>query len=310
MPRGRHSEERTNPFGFVPAVSVIPLPTMRYYEYRMGISLVQDVVPLQKTILNLISLILDFHESVNFAMRVLKQDTSNQDDPPTEGELQEQGNRRGLLIRGANSDYKIVTPDVRGVEAMCNFLQELIERAFQSVRIPSDANVNKTHQSRGTIRGNMAPLYNRMVRISRHFEKAMRQTIEMALRIQGIDPKEAGVQVQWGNNFAFDSFINAIEEATAFRNLAQDLAPTAVAAIVKKSMGAQIYDTDAIADAEKEVDEWVKRAKASNEIPPVPQQVGKGKKGSLLPSAGQEPTLQKQNTEVSAAEKIEEAQET
>lgn len=293
-------EARKNPFGFIPAVTVTPLPTMRFYDDRMGLSLVQDVVPLQKLVLNLLSLIYDFHESVNFATRVLKQDTTDGDEPPTEGEMAEGGNKRGIIIRGKDSDYWTEIPDSAGVVAMCGFLQEIIDRAYQSVRIPSDANTNKTHQSRGTIRGNLAPLYNRMVRISRHFEKAMRQVIETALRVQGINVSDAGVTVTWGNNFAFEAFINAVEEATAFKALAQDMAPTAVASIVKKAFGSQIYDTATIKSAETEIDQWVKRTKEAI-LNPV-QSIGPDGK----PVA---PTLQKQNTEINAAEKIAESED-
>lgn len=283
-------EQRDNPFGFIPAVSFVPLPSMRFYDDRIGLSLVQDVLSLQKLILNLISLILDFHESVNFGMRVLIQDTTNDDEPPTQGELEEGGNKRGLILKGSGSDYKILTPDAAGVEAMCRFLDQVIERAWQSVRIPSDSNMNKTHQSRGTIRGNMAPLYNRLTRISKHFEKAMRQLIEMALRVQGIDPAEAQVQVQWGTNFAFESFATAIEELTAARNVVQDIAPTAVAELTRKTMGAQIYDSEKIGAVNDEIDKWVEKQNTMLAQPPE--------------QPGTQPDLQKQNTEINAAAKI------
>jgi hypothetical protein len=232
-----------NPYGFIPAVSVMPISSKRFYSDRIGISLVKDVLPLQVVALNLISLILDFHEAVNFGQRVIVQDTSNGDEPPEEGELKEMGNKRGLILRGKDSKFSIETPDAAGVESMRGFLCEMIDRAYQSVLIPSDSNLNKTHQSAQTIRSNLSQLYNRLASISKHYEKATKQLIEMALRVQGIDPAEANVSVSWDTNFSYEAFINAVQELQALRQAVGDISPTAIKEMAKLVVGPRLYTT-------------------------------------------------------------------
>lgn len=268
---GDNVVKKPNPFkddrgGFIPIVSVIPLPSMRFYSDRMGQSLVQNTVGFQKMVINLISLIFDFHEQVNYALRVINVDP-NMGEVPDESEDLEGGNRRTISLLGA--DMKLLTPDPRGVESMAAFLGTIIELVYQDVRISSDANVNKTHQSTGTIRGNMAPLYNRMTRISKHFEKAYKQIIEMALKVQGIDPVKAGVKVQWGTNFSFESFANAIEELTSLRAVLSDISPTAIGEMSKKTIQPALYNSDQLEVIDKEIDDWVVKANAG-EVGPTP----------------------------------------
>lgn len=276
-------KDRPNPYGMIPAVSVMPLPSMRYYSDRLGVSLVKDVIQFQKMLLNLISLIFDFHESVNFAQRVLIQDTDNGDEPPEEGELQEQGNKRGMIVRGRGSDYKLVTPDANGVEAMCRFLDQTMKMAYQSVHIPSDANVNKTHQTGESIRTNLSQLNNKLTMISRHFEKSYKQILEMSLTVQGIDPAEAEISVQWDTNFVYEPFATSLEQLSLLKETVSDMSKTAVEEYAKKTLGSQLYNSGAIEKINKELEEW-------KDAPLVEPQ----------------PDLQAENTQLNAAAKIDE----
>jgi hypothetical protein len=247
---------RPNPYGLIPAVTVMPLSSMRYYSDRLGLSLVKDVVPLQKLVLNLMSLILDFHESVNFGQRVIVQDTKNGDEPPEEGELKELGNKRGLILRGEGSKFEVVTPDAAGVESMRAYLGELIDRIYQSQLIPSDSNLNKTHQSANTIRGNLSQLYNRLTKISKHFAKALKQIVEMALRVQGIDPAEAEISVQWDTNFSYESLMNSIQQLTALRQAVGDISPVAIKEYAKRVVSPALYSSGKMDAINQEIDAY------------------------------------------------------
>jgi hypothetical protein len=285
---GKEITTRINPFGFIPAVTVIPLPSKRFHSDRIGKSLVQDVVPLQKLVLNLYSLILDYHEQSNFAQRVIIQDTDNGEEPPEEGELREQGPRRGITLRGKGTKFQMLSPDPAGVQAMCEFLRQVMDMTFRSVFLPPDMNSAKTHQTGQTIRNNQAQLYNRLTQFCRHFEKAMKSTIEMALRVQGIDPIAAGVTVQWDTNFSYEAFISNVEQLIALREALQDLSPTAVKEYAKKVISPQLYNCGKMEAIVKEID-----------TAHVQGQQTKGKP----------PTLQQANTEIAAASKIESASE-
>jgi hypothetical protein len=283
-------ESKVNPYGFIPAVTVIPRPSMRYFRDKIGISLVQDVIPQQKQVINLISLIMDWMENANFLTRVLIQDTDNGDEPPTEGELAEGGNKRGVIIRGKGSKYQLISPDAAGVEAMCRFLSETVERIYQSLSMPSDANLNKTHQTGQTIRSNQAVLFNKLSKITKHFEKALKQIIDMALRVQGIDPEEAGVSVQWDRNFSYEAFITSLEQLSMLKQTVTDISPTLVSEYMKAVAAPQMYASGKMPTIEAEADRWAKKSLAEGE--------------AVDPNDPKPPTLEAQNQQVNAADRI------
>ena len=282
---GNTIDTRPNPFGMIPAITVISRYPLRYHKDRMGLSLVQDVIPMQKLVLNLMSLILDFHESVNFGQRVIIQDTDQADDAPTEGELSEGGNKRGVILKGKGSQYQIVTPDSGGVESMRVFLAEIIDRIYQSVSLSSDSNTVKTHQTQGTIRSNQAVLFNKLSKIVKHFEKALKQIVEMALKVQGIDPVKAKVTVQWDKNFSYEAFSATLEQLAMLRQSASDISPTAVREYAKAVISPQLYNSPKIEQIEAEIDEWV---------PPV----------TPPPPPGGAVNFETQNQQVNAAQKV------
>jgi hypothetical protein len=288
---GNQTSSKPNPYGFIPIVTCAPVSkSLRYPNERLGRSLIQDVIPLQKLIINVMSLIYDFHESSNFPFRVLKQDTTNGDEPPTEEEISEQGNKRGFILRGEGSDYKIVSPDPAGVNAMLEYLQQLIERCYQQVMMPSDANVNKTHQSGNSIRSNMAVLFNKLTTYTRRMEKTVKEIVDMALRVQGIDPVEADVRVDWDTNFSYESFTNAQQQLSMVIQNLSDISPTAVAEFCKKVMGPQMFGSPMLEKVYKEFDAYAKK--------PIPVQ-----------NAADDPdtkpqTVQQETTQINAAEKV------
>lgn len=276
-----------NPFGFIPIVTLIPIPSVRYQGKRLGKSLVQDVVAIQRRILNTMSLIYDFQENVNYGTKVIIQD-SDSDNPIEEGEVDEaiSGNKRGVVLYGEGSDYKIVTPDPAGVREMMNYLDCLIERAYQSVSIQSDSNTNKTHQTSSTIRQNSHVLLMKLTNISKHIENAMKQVIDMALRVQGLDPIEAGVTVTWGTNFAYESLTNSLEQCSLLRSVASDISPTLVSELLNKATMPEMYNSLKIDDIENESNKWIDKQNKMLAQPPVM------------------PTLQQDNTQVNAADKV------
>jgi hypothetical protein len=249
-------EQVTNPFGFIPAVTVVSRYSMRYQKDKMGLSLIQDIVPLQKLVINLISLILDYHENANFATRVLIQDTDNGDEAPTSGEMAELGNKRGIKLQGKGSRLVTDIPPSEGVESMRQFLAEVIDRIYQSVSITSDSNVNKTHQTQGSIRSNQAVLFNKLSKITKHFERAMKSIIEMALKVQGINPVDAGVTVQWDTNFSYESFINSLENLALMKSTVADISPTAVSEYTKSVVSPQLYNSPKLDQIEQEINDW------------------------------------------------------
>jgi hypothetical protein len=277
---------RKNPYGFIPAVTLIPMPSKRFHADKIGQSLVRDVLPMQKLVLNLISLILDFHEQVNYGMRVWKKGDDSEID---EADIEAGGNKNGVII-GPNDDFNIVTPDPKGVDAMRCFLNDTIDNIYRTSLLPSDSNFNKTHQSGASIRGNHAQLYNSLTRMAKYLERGSRQMIELALKVQGI-PEDCGVTVQWSTNFSFDSAINAIEEWTQLRAVAQDISPTMVSEFGKKVITPHLYNSPKIDQIEADLDKW--------KGPPV----------ALAGTAQALPTLQQQNVAVSASEKISDSDE-
>lgn len=284
---GNETDRRPNTLGFIPAVTVVPRHPLRYHKDRIGISLVQDVVPLQKQVINLMSLIMDWMVNANFVQRVLIQDTDQGDEPPTEGELAEGGNKNGIVLRGKNSDMKLVTPDAAGVEAMMRYLGETIERIYQSVSMTSDSNTNKTHQTGQTIRSNNAVLFNKLSKITKHFERAIKQIVEMALRVQGIK-EDCGVTVQWDRNFAYEAFITAIQELQMLKQTASDISPTAIAEYAKAVIAPKLYSSGKMADVDREADEWAKKVNANPDL--------------LTPQKPQ--TLEQSNQSINAADKV------
>ena len=261
-----------NPFGCIPAVTVQHRNSQRFYFDRIGVSLVKDVIPLQKLLLNLISLIFDFHEQTNFAHRVIIQSTKDGAESlaPVEGEQKEASSKKGMILYGEGSDLKIVTPDPAGINSMQELLGQMVQMVFLSCGLPSDINANKTHQSEGSVRSNRAYLYNAMTRVARQFEKSIRKIVEMALRVQGIDPEEAGVTVEWDCNFSYEAFLSALEELKTLRDVVQDISPTAVKAYAEMSVFPKVYNSPYIDDIRKEFADWKPEATEYNPDAPVP----------------------------------------
>jgi len=273
---GQFVDDKKNPYGFIPIITCMPVAkSMRYPNERIGRSLVQDIIPLQKLILNVMSLIYDFHENVNFPERIWKQDTENGEEPPTEGELSEGGNKRGKIMRGKDSDYFLVEPDVKGVESMVCYLNQLIERCYQTLSMPSDANINKTHQTGDTIRSNQAVLFNRLSVYCKNFCKTIKEIIEMMLRVIGKSEEEivdAKICIDWSTNFSYESFVNALEQLSVLKQTMADMCPLAVAEFAKKTLAPQFYGSDShiMNDIEQKLDDWVQDTNlllASQEIP-------------------------------------------
>jgi hypothetical protein len=294
---GNMVSTKKNPYGFIPITTCAPVSrSMRFPNERLGRSLVQDILPLQRQIINVMSLIYDYHESANFPYRILKQDTSDGEEPPTQEEIMEQGNKRGLLIRGANSDYFLAQPNPAGVTAMIDYLQQLVERCYQQVLMPSDATTNKTHQSGNSIRSNMAALYNKLTTYTKRLEKTVKEIVEMALRVQGIDPFEAQIKVSWDTNFAFESFTNSQQQLSLVIQNLSDKSPTSVAEFAKKVMSPQFYGSTVMDKVLNELDKWAAK--------PVPDPLMEGNTPDTTPK-----TAQQQNTQLTASEKISEDEE-
>ena len=287
---GNQTSSKPNPYGYIPIVTCAPVSrSLRYPNERLGRALIQDVIPLQKLIINIMSLIYDFHESSNFPLRVLKQDTTQGDEPPTAEEIEEQGNKRGLIVRGAQSDYNIISPNPSGVNAMLDYLQQLIERCYQQVMMPSDSNMNKTHTSGNSIRSNMAVLFNKLTTYTRRMERTTKEIVDMALRVQGLDPIEADVRVTWDTNFSYESFTNAQQQLSLVIQNLGDKSPTAVAEFSKKVMSPQLFGSPQLEKVISELDEWSKKP-----IPVV---------DSASPDT-QPKTVQQESTQLNASDKV------
>lgn len=246
-----------NPYGFVPAVAVTPLPSRRYYSDALGISLIDDQIDLQKLVITTLSMIEDYQANMNFAQFTMIWDTEEAGEPPPEGELKELGNKRGLMLKGKGSDAKFVSPDPAGIESMCRYFDQLLDKMFQIALIPVNSTDIKTHTSSSTIRSNFASLYNRLTTISKQLAKSMKQVIDMSLRIRGIDPAEADVSVQWENSFSYEAFISALEELREAKAVAADLSPTAVKELTKRAMSSKLYDSGKMEEINDEIDAWV-----------------------------------------------------
>lgn len=315
---GKVIDERPNPFGFIPAVTVIPIPSMRFYNDRIGKSLIADIAPLQKCVLNVMSLIFDFQENVNFATRVIIQDTENPgDEIPEENSLKELGNHRGLLLKGKGSKFETVTPDAAGINAMCSYLDQLIDQIYRAAFLPSDSNYNKTHQTGETIQKNHSQLYNRLQRFAKYGEKAVRQMVEMALKVQGLDPDEAEVVVTWNTNFAMDNFISKVEELIQLKIAMSDMAPEAVSEYAKKVVEPQLYTSgkDVLQRINDACDEWVDTQERKNDLEmkqaemvanPAPDGQPNDSAGKGGFTANGLPNLQASNTQANAAAKLSE----
>ncbi len=256
---GKEMEKKNNPYGFIPIVPVLYRNSQRFFADKIGISLVKDVVPIQKLILNLISLIFDYHEQTNFTQRYIVQDMADgaADNAPTQQEAMEMSNHRLTMLWGAGSKLGALTPDPAGVESMQGLLRQMVELLFLSCGLPSDLGENKTHQTEGTVRSNYSKLYNTLGNMARQFEKALRRIIETALRVQGYsdaDIAEAKVTVQWDTNFSYQPFLSSIEELTALKAVMQDLSETAVKEFAKKTISAKLGNTAKWEEISEEID--------------------------------------------------------
>ena len=236
---------KDNPYGFVPIVSVLHKNSQRFFSDKIGISLIKDVVPLQKLIINLVSLIFDYHEQTNFTHRVIIQDMDNgaDEEAPTQAEALAMSAHRVTRLPGKGSRLDLLTPDPAGVESMHNLLSKMVELLFLSCGLASDYGQNKTHQSEATVRANNTGVFNRLGVMARQFEKADKKIIETALRVQGYDDAdivEAAVTVEWDTNFSYAPFMNAIEELTALKAVIGDISTTAIKEFAKATIAPKL----------------------------------------------------------------------
>ncbi len=253
---GQVLAEVPNPFGLIPAVPFIPLNSLRFADDALGVSLVDEQLDLQRELLNTLSLIADFHRSINFAMFTVTQDVDDGEEPAQEGELDEMGNNRAMMLKGKGSRAEFVSPSAEGVRSMYEYVDRLVTWMFQLALVPMSASDIKTHTSANTIRSNLSQLYNRLTKYSRSLEKATKRIIELSLKVQGIDPADAGVQVQWNTNFSYESFANAIEQIAAFRDAVGDMSETAVKQLVIKMVQGELYSSGKMDTIESEINAW------------------------------------------------------
>ncbi len=256
---GNVTSQKANPYGFIPIVPVLYRNSQRFFSDKIGISLVKDVVPIQKLIINLISLIFDYHEQSNFAHRILIQDTTdgNIDNAPTQQEAQAMSNHRMSMLYGSGSDLKIMVPDPAGVESMHGLLRLLVELLFLACGMPSDYGQNKTHQSEGTVRANGAKVFNSLGVMARQYEKAFKKIIETMLLVKGYTPEEvraAQITVRWDTNFSYAPFSQTIEELAALKAAIGDISPTALKEMVKRTLSPKLSDAIEWDKIEGEID--------------------------------------------------------
>lgn len=254
---GTLTGSKKNTHGFIPAVTITPIPSIRFPNEKIGTSLVDGLVELQTIIINTLSMIDDFHTAINFSLLTVIQDTSNGDEPPQEGDGAEFGNHRIAAFRGSGTKVGFVSPDPQGVKAMQEYLDQIICKMFDMALVPKDANSIKTHTSSNTIRSNLSQLYNRLTSIAKHLEKSMKKVIETALKIQGIDPKDAKVNVQLPTDYSYESLINAIEQLAALKATAGDISNTAIREFTKKVIAPVLYNTGKLDAINAEIDQWV-----------------------------------------------------
>lgn len=249
-PDGTERQRRKNNYGFIPAVPLMPWERSQHFPREpIGKSMASDLIKFQINIINYISLIMDYHEGMNFPIWFWKQDTSNGDEAPTEGEFGGMGQNQGVTGYGKETDLKVVSPDPRGVESMTRHLDYLIDCAFNSVWLPTESSMSKSHTSGQSIRKSYTQLYNRLKRMARHLEQFTKRIFEKMLLVKGIDPKEANLKVQWNCNFDFESPITVIQEAQQLRQALQitgtdSISPTAEIAWIRKSVEAYLYGSD------------------------------------------------------------------
>ncbi len=282
---GNVQTQKPNPFGFIPIVPVLYRNSLRFHNDNLGVSLVKDVVPLQKLIINLISLIFDYHEQSNFTHRVIIQDTAdgNADNAPSQEEGEAMSNHRVSMLFGANSDLKLLTPDPKGVESMQNLLQKLVDLLFLSCGLGSDYGQNKTHQSEATVRANNTGIFNKLNLMARNYEKSYKKILETGLRVSGATPaevKEANITVTWDTNFSYEPFLNAVDELTAFKDVVNDISKSAVAELSKKVISVKLGTSGKWKEIEAEVDNWAQEkniepdetvGEKATTVPPAPE---------------------------------------
>ena len=253
---GRILLELPNPYGFIPATPFIPNPSIRFADDALGVSLVDEQVDMQKLLINTMSYIDDFHRSVNFAMFTVTQDTDNGEEPAQEGELDEVGNNRAMLLKGKGSKAAFVSPSPDGVRAMVEYLNQILDAMFKAGLIPIGSSDIKTHTSGATIRANLSPLYNKLTRMAKSLEKATKRVINLTLAVQGIDPDQANVKVSWPTNFSYESLTEAIEQLAAARDAAGDMSPTAIKQLALKMYTPALYNTGEMDKITKEINDW------------------------------------------------------
>jgi hypothetical protein len=245
--KGTLVDIKPNPYGFIPAVCVTPQPSIRFYEDKLGDPLIDGLIELQKEVINTLSLISDYHASINFALLVFIQDISDGAEPMQESELTEVGNKRAAHLEGSGSKVQFVGPEPAGVKSMQDYLDQLLDKMFQLKLIPISGTDIKTHTSSSTIRSNLSTLYNALSRMAKHLERSVKQLLEMMLRVKyagdpSFNVRNAAVAVQWNTNFSYESFINNLTQLATLKQTASDLSPTFVKEYAKKVAMSELYN--------------------------------------------------------------------
>ncbi len=273
---GSETSSITNPYGFIPIVPFTFKSSLRFFDDAIGISLVKDIAPLQRLMINILSLIMDWQEQTNFALRYMIQDVDggydDDTDAPVEGDGVEMSSKRVVKMRGKGSSIGIMTPDPAGANNMQTWLGQLVDMMFMAAGLPTDIGENKTHQSGVTVRANYSKILNTATIISKTLAKHLKKTLEYSLKVQGLSDKEiaeADVQVIWHPNYSFQSFGQAVEELIALKSVMADIAPSAVAAFSKMTMASRISSSEEYEESIKETDEWVEKQKNPPEVDPI-----------------------------------------
>lgn len=247
-----------NPYGFIPVTTIAPLGSIRFQDKELGVSIVQDLVPLQVNLLNALSEMFDFHHFANFPQLVINRDTTVPTPPMgEEGESIEVGMHRLLELLGKDSDAKWISPDAQAILAKQAFIFESIVPEIYCTMLIPPAQI-KTHTSENTIRTNLQQLYTRLTAMAQHLAVGMKRVIETALKVQGYSSEQiedASVEVAFNTNWSFEAFMDSVQELEQTRKTIGDLTKTAIKEMAKRVVNSKLYNSAQIQQIHKEIDE-------------------------------------------------------
>jgi hypothetical protein len=279
-----------NPYNFIPAITFTYKKSQRFYNNRIGVSYVKDILDMQKMMLNIISLIFDYHQSVNFPTRVFIQDTDEGEPLPTD-EVKEMGTHRGVNLLG-ESDFKLVSPDPSGAHEMQCFLDKLFQTALLVCNCPNDAMTSKSHTTEGSIKTSYAKLYNFLTNVSRHFGKSAKQVVELSLKLKGYSDdeiKKAKVTVTWDTNWSFEALSDNLQNLILMKTALSGLVSTAEKEFAKRVIAPELFNSSKWDEMVKEIDE------TEPPQPLVEPMPSAGVVEPLISKSGQEPAVSEDN---------------